>query len=548
MTTETRIHPAASRAPSLLDRIGRELLVGRERELAEALVGLRHALAGEGRVLLISGEPGVGKTRFARELIAQMQAAGATALAGECYAEGDVPYAAVARIIRDGFQQAPRLDLPDTALADLVALAPALHPRYPAIPAGPGLDPKFQQQRLFESVAAWCEAMCSAAPLLLFVDDVQWADGATLFLLRHLARRARTLPLLLVMTLREAEPEPSSSLDNVLLDLNRERLITYFNLARLSRDATGALLAAMFTEESPPDLLDGIYAQTEGNPFFIEEVCKALIEEGKLAFRDGHWQRSSMAEIKIPQTVRAAILARVARIPKPAQEVLRLAAIVGREFDLETLQRAGDLDEEALVAALESSLRAQLITEVEARGARALQFSFVHVLIASALRESTIHVRRRLLHRRVAQALEGLRPEDFEALAFHYAEAGDAERAYEYYAQAGRRAQTWAPQDAVRLFRAALEYCPAPNVRGRAEAVGRLGYGLWVTADDQAALTGFEEADRLLEAAGLRLQSAEAQRMIGRIYWAQADREAALTHYGKALEILEQGPETLELA
>ena len=162
---------------------------------------LSHALAGEGRVLLISGEPGVGKTRLAREIVAQMQAAGGTALSGECYAEGDVPYTPVARIIREGFDQDATLNIPDTVLADLVALAPALRSHHPAIPANPGLEPKFEQQRLFESVAAWCEAMCSAAPLLLFVDDVQWADSATLFLLRHLARRARKLRLLLVVTL-----------------------------------------------------------------------------------------------------------------------------------------------------------------------------------------------------------------------------------------------------------------------------------------------------------------------------------------------------------
>ena len=304
----------------------------------------------------------------------------------------------------------------------------------------------------------------------------------------------------------------------------------------------------MFAESIPPDLLDGIYAHTEGNPFFVEEVCKALIEEGKLAFRDGRWHRSSMAEIKIPQTVRAAILARVARVPKAAQEALRLAAIVGREFDLETLQRAGDLDEETLITALESALRAQLISEVESGDTPALRFSFVHVLISTALRESTIHLRRRVLHRRVAQAIAGLRPDDFEALAYHYAEAGDAERAYEYFSQAGKRAQAWAPEDAVRLFRAALKHCPDTNVPGRAETVGWLGYCLWVTADVEAALECFEAAYQLFDALGLRLQCAEAQRMIGRIYWAQADREAALRHYGKAFEILEQGPETLELA
>ena len=187
-----------------------------------------------------------------------------------------------------------------------------------------------------------------------------------------------------------------------------------------------------------------------GNPFFIEEVCKTLIEEGKLSHLAGRWQRSSKAELKIPRTVRAAIQARVARIPQHAQDALRLAAIVGREFDFETLLRVCDLDEETLIRELESAVRAQLIVEIEPRSGAFLRFSFVHVLIPTTHGESTIHVRRRLLHRRVAAALEALRPDDFEALAHHYAEAGEAGHAREYFLRAGERAQTWAPEDAAR--------------------------------------------------------------------------------------------------
>jgi len=481
-------------ATSLIDRIVRGQLVGREAELAEALALWQRAVTGEvgeARALLVSGEPGVGKTRFVQEVIAQARGSGAAVLTGECYAEGSAPYAPVAQMIRQALEDLSPggLDLPDFVLADLLTLAPGLRSRYPDIPPNSPLDPQTELERVYDNVVELCARLAARAPLLLFLDDAHWADPGTLFLLRHLARRRRTtqalraLPLLIVMTYREVELHEARALHEVLLDLNRERLSARIKLARLSKAQTRDLLAAMFAEEITNDFLEGIYRETEGNPFFVEEVCKALVESGKLSFADGRWRRpSDMAEMEIPQSVRLAIQARVARLPGPAQDVLRLAAFLGREFDFETLLRANEPQapsagsgqvpsagsgqvpsagsgqaEEALIEALEAAERAQLIEEVKGRGGEV--YTFVHALIPATLRDAVSGRRRRRLHRQIAGVIETLRPNDDEALAHHFAAAEEADKAIEYSRRAAQRAEAvYAYDQAKQHLRAALDF------------------------------------------------------------------------------------------
>ncbi len=355
--------------PSPLDRLARGRLVGRERELAQAKAFWQQTVSAPGAqaeyVLLVSGEPGVGKTRFVRELTTLAEVTGGAALIGECYAEGGAPYAPLAQIIDlTGLQDLSGLT--PLVLADLLTLAPALRARFPDVPPNPPLDPHAEQLRLFESVVALFAALAARAPVVLIVDDVHWADGGTLTLLRHLARRARQLKLrlLIVLTYREVELDEARALNDVLRDLNRERLETRLKLARLDKEQTRDMLVALFQEDITPEFLDGIYRETEGNPFFVEEVCKALIEDGKLYREGGRWRRPGMEAISVPQSVRVAIQARVGKLPEPAQDALRLAAIIGREFEFEVLQQVGELGEDALLDALESAERAQLIYEV----------------------------------------------------------------------------------------------------------------------------------------------------------------------------------------
>jgi ABC-type oligopeptide transport system substrate-binding subunit/DNA-binding SARP family transcriptional activator len=508
----------------VLERIERGRMVGREREMAQARALWQGATAGQGQVLLIGGEAGVGKTRLVRELVTQAQVLGGRASVGASYAEGGVPYAPFAQILQkaltaDAWES---LDLPEFILADLCALAPALRLRFPGACAEASAslrtghapeDPQAEQHRLFESVALFFGALSGRAPLLLVVEDAHWADSGTVSLLRHLVRQMQHSRAMIVATYRDVELDEARPLYEALLDFQRERVATRLKLPRLDREQTGELLAVLFDEEITPEFLSGIYGETEGNPFFIEEVCKALVESGRLQFDGRRWHRPSMQELGVPQSVRVAIQSRLRMLPAEALETLRLAAVLGRQFEFDILAEASDQDEERLIEALEDAERAQLIEKVSAE--RGGTFALVHGLIASTLIESVRTLQRRQLHRRAAAAIEARRSGDdarLEALAYHYSKAGEAEKAADYLLQAGNRARNlYAYEEAIDHYRQAAHYLQEQAARsdeperelGRtARALMKLGLTYHNALQFKAARQAYEEGFALWRRVG----------------------------------------------
>jgi oligopeptide transport system substrate-binding protein len=272
---------------------------------------------------------------------------------------------------------------------------------------------------------------------------------------------------MLLATYREVELDEARPLQEVLLDLGREPQTTRIKLNRLTLSQTEDLLAAFFQDEITLEFLEGIYAETEGNPFFVEEVCKALVESGKLYYEDGSWHRPDMGELGIPQSVRVAIQSRVGRLSPETQKLLNQAAVLGREFEFETLVVAAESDEDAVIGALEEAERAQLIEERSENGRIILAFS--HALIPSTLVEGLRILQRRQLHRRAAAALEERDPENYTAIGTHLLEAGKTEEGVDYLLLAGDQARSlFAHQEAINHYLQALDYAKETEDYGRA--------------------------------------------------------------------------------
>jgi predicted ATPase len=448
-----------------VERLVRGRLVGRESEFEEAVATWRQAAAGQGQVLLISGEPGIGKTRLVQELSTYVEVGGGIVLAGECYAEGGLPYMPVAQVIRGAFSDGFAPDLPPSVALDLIALAPDVRVCFPDLDREASAVQDLDQQRLYESVVALGDGLAQQAPLMILLDDIHWVDSGSAGLVRHLARRLRDRPVLIVATYREIELDEAWPFQGLLADLNRERLATRIKLARLSKEGTADLLETLFSEQVTPDFLDGIYRETEGNPFFIEEISRALVDSGELYYLDGRWNRPNITEMDIPQGVRVAIQSRLNRLAKDVQAVLQIAALIGREFRYDMLLATGGMGEDELITALEIAEQAQLIEELKTLDqtslARRLSFSFTHALIHSTLLDGLSTLRRQRLQRKVALALEAGFANELDKLApllgRYFAEAGDIEKAQGYLLSVADRARrVFAFSEAAAAYEQAL--------------------------------------------------------------------------------------------
>jgi ABC-type oligopeptide transport system substrate-binding subunit/predicted Ser/Thr protein kinase len=475
---------------SVLERIVRGRMVGREVELQEARALWQKAAVGDGQLLLISGEPGIGKTRFRHEIVTLAEVSGGKALMGANYAEGGAPYGAFSQILREAISLV--VGLPNDVLANLLTLNPELQHRYPDLMIPEPKDPQTVQQSLFESLVVLCTNLSDRTPLLLVIEDAHWADSGTLSMLRYLARNTRRQRVMIVVTYREVELDEARPLHEVLLDFERERLARRLKLNRLNRRQTGDLLAILFAEGITPEFLDGIYRETEGNPFFIEEVCKALVDSGKLYFENGQWHRPSIEELGIPQSVRVAVQSRVRKLPDEYQEILCQASVLGREFDFDILSKASEVDEDRLIDALESAERSQLIEELRSNGR--VSYAFAHALIPSTLRDSLRTLKRRKLHSRAASAIEDQCPEDFEALAYHNIQAGQVESGVKFLLKAGDRARgLYAHQEAIANYEQAIEIL---QEHGNREDIARVLMKLGLTYHNAFE---FEESRRAYE-------------------------------------------------
>jgi DNA-binding SARP family transcriptional activator len=454
--------------PPLLTEIGR-VFVGRTAELRRLTelwtdVGRRTP-----QMIVLNGEPGVGKTRLAAEFARQVYAEGRMVLAGRCDEDLGVPYQPFVEALRQFVDHTPATLL-DRGLGryggELARLVPEIAQRRPDLPPALRSDPETERYRLFDAVAAWLGAASGDQPLLLVLDDLHWAAKPTLLLLRHVVRSPEAPRLLVVCTYRDTELGHHHPLVDLLADLRRQGGVDRLALSGLDEAEIITFLERIGGHDLDEDNLamaKAIHEGTEGNPFFVREVIRHLTETEKLQRREGRWRtRLPAAELGITQGVREVVAMRLGRLSEETDKVLHVAAVVGTEFEPPMVQVAGGFSEEALLSALDEATSARLVIEVP--GAL-LRYRFAHAIVRATLHDELTSARRTALHRRVATAIEllhaGVHDEYLPALAHHWARAAagpdDAARAVDYAARAGARALTLLANDeAVTYYRQAL--------------------------------------------------------------------------------------------
>jgi class 3 adenylate cyclase/tetratricopeptide (TPR) repeat protein len=447
--------------PALLTRRGQLSFVGRAEELERLEGTWKEVVGGDRRVILVGGEMGVGKTRLAAELARRVHSEGALVLAGRCDEDLGVPFQPFVEALRHFVAEAPE---PARRLGrhagELTRLVPDLVGRVPGLPEPLRSDPETERYRLFDALAAWLGAASSDQPVILVLDDLHWAARPTLLLLRHVVRSAEPMRLLVLGTYRDTEVGPV--LPEFLADLRRDPEVERLALTGLDAPGVEAFLEAAGYTHSEQDraLARAIWAETEGNPFFVGELLRYLAETGALTQRDGRWVREvALGELGIPEGVKEVVGRRLSRLSEAANRALRVAAVGGAEFELAVLEAVVGLDEETLLSALDEGLAARLLFEVPGSAPR---YRFAHTLVRAILYDQVAVGRRVGLHRRVGEAIEALHGHDIDdhlpALTHHFASGGDMAKAIAYATRAGERALAHLAHDeAVVYYGQALE-------------------------------------------------------------------------------------------
>ena len=511
--------PALLRSEPLVSYVGRV----EERAALEEATDL--ARAGQRQVVLLSGEPGIGKTRLASYCAHHAHAEGFAVCWGACSEELAVPYEPWIEVCSHLVEQAPQ-ELLAIHVArhggELTRVARNLGQRVSDLPEPQTSDPETERYLLFSAVAGLLAQLADAVPLCVVLDDLHWADAQSLALLKHLLRTAEQGSLQVIATFRDSDLGKDHPLTAVLADLRRMQAVQRIALLGLGADEVAEIMAGVAGHELETDGLElaaQIATETGGNPFFVGEILRGLTESGALAFDEAsdRWRIDSAARTALPESVREVIERRVERLGEEAAEALTLAAVIGRSFELELLCAVSDLGETTLLNHLEEAVAASVLAESSDQVG---QFRFAHALINQTLYESVGATRRARMHQRVAQALEdvyGANPDEhLPELALHWRLAAvsvDKFKAADYATKAGQHAlENLAPAEALKLFSDAAELTAETDSLERCKVLIGLGEAQRQTGNSayRETLLGASRIASTLNDAELAAQSALA--------------------------------------
>ncbi|HUG38223.1 MAG TPA: adenylate/guanylate cyclase domain-containing protein [Candidatus Limnocylindrales bacterium] len=542
-------------------------LIGRDGDLAEMLGAFERAAAGRAQVVSLVGDVGAGKSRLLAEFLARLESegrlAGATVRQAACSSLGEPPYGIIATFFREGYGVAPDDPLPvarEKIATGLQALGVAPDEAAGVTPilgyvlglevGGrlPDIDPETVKRQIFLLVRMALERRLSQGPLLLVVEDLHWADAASLAGLKIVADWLADRRLMIVVTFR-----PTFDAEAIATS---QATPTTLRLSPLGPDDSTAILAAFFgpaMNRIPSALSDVIVKRAGGNPFYLEEIVRDLIATGVLARADGGWLcNAAGAPADVPSSLQGVLLARVDRLPAAVRRVLQEAAVLGPVFEPRVLREVM-ADPAACDAALDHLREAELLEQ----GSSDRPLAFTHALVQEVVYQNVLVRRRTELHGRVGEVLERLRGErpsrleDLEALGHHFGLSEEKRKGARYMVAAGEWARgVYANDDAIRHFERALDtlqHCDDVEAE-RLTVRERLGDLLGLAGQRDKAAQHYEMVRRAAEAGGDPATAARQWRKLAGLQWDAGERDQAVVSLDTGLRLLAADTEDIELA
>ncbi|MEJ2710978.1 MAG: AAA family ATPase [Anaerolineales bacterium] len=516
------------------------VFIGRREELRQLENALTAVQSQGGRCVLVSGEAGIGKSRLITEIRTQAIDGGFTVLAGRCFEQDrSFPYAPLIDMLRPFFARGAAFDLLE-ALGPLASewakLLPELATQVSLPQAASALEPEFEKRRLFEALTNLFLHQAQAGPLMIIVEDLHWSDVASLEFLLYFVRRMTGSPILLLLSRRTADSP--SGLVELLAGLDREPNVQELRLDPLTRAEVAALLEAILDQPQKlsAEFVQAISNLSEGIPFFVEEICTSLIASGDVFYAGDQWRRKPLAQIELPGSLQRLVQLRLERLSQPAKQLINLAAVSGRSFDLAVLQTLIGLSDEQLLARVKELIAAQLVVEENAE-----QFAFRHALTREALYARLLERERQALHGQLVQAIEQIyagSPEaQLEALAYHSYEAKLWRKTLGYAQQAGQKALAlFAPHAAIEQFSRAIHAADQLSQTPDSALYLLRGQAYDTLGDFDRARADYEAAFDTAQAGGDPKAAWQACLDLG-LLWASRDNARTGEYCRQALEL-----------
>ncbi|HVP26900.1 MAG TPA: tetratricopeptide repeat protein [Candidatus Bathyarchaeia archaeon] len=537
-------------------------LVDRTEEMNVLKEAVYKAAHGEGGLVFVHGEAGIGKTRLLRELGAYAQSRGVQVLHGRCPGlfrmDGVPPYIIWKEVIKDYLETC----IPEQLYrvigyypAEVAKLVPELGQKLRTIPPSFPISPEQEQNRLFEAVSQFITNLSQEIPLLVILDDLQWTDPSSLLLLHYLARGVQKTQLLLLGAYRSTDVDANHPLTPVLTELKRERLPQSVSLKRMSLEDTSEIIRHILEQDDiPPEFCKTIYEKTRGNPFFIEEVIESLKEEDIINREEGEWKFSEVSAIEFPESVKNVVKARISRLDEECQNVLTMASFVGNDFSFGALAGVTGIEESKLQEIMDKLLKTGLIKHRVVGGEDLC--SFADIIVRDVEYEEVGAFKRKKIHGIVGSTLENVYAKKIDEhlgeLAYHFLESGDKDKALDYFLRAGEKSQnTYAYDEAFSYLSHALKLLEEKDgsVEEKTQLTERLGDIKTWTGQFDAGTDYWNKALTMWTRLENRKSIARLHAKMAHAFWDVAgDKKKASEHHQMALKVLEKEPESADLA